>query len=109
VQQRNNNDCRGLLLLNRLVFFTQRRTGCNTNSDLQLGQREQEHLCAKQAHRGGGLGFEAWGEQILLRGLKPHSQHLMTSLMLQLCMYNKQINMWFIVVHKWGKTKQGFN
>ncbi len=53
VQQRNNNDSRGLLLLNRLVFFTQRRTGCNTNSNLQLGQREQEHLCGKQAHRGG--------------------------------------------------------
>jgi len=55
------------------------------------------------------VGFEAWGEQILLHVLKPYSQHLMASLMLQLCMYNKQINMWFIVVHKWGKTKQGFN
>jgi hypothetical protein len=25
--------------------------------------------------------------------------------MLQLCMYNKQINMWFIVVYKWDQTK----
>jgi hypothetical protein len=27
-------------------------------------------------------------------------------LMLQLCMYNKQINMWFIVVYKWAKPSK---